>query len=75
MCDKNKLNNKLEQFYKSYPTIYFFSVNLNYTFTLTSEDLFLEKDDKLYFMIFSKNENINNWRLGEIFLKKYFFNI
>ena len=24
-------------------------------------------------MIFSKNENRNNWRFGEIFLKKYFF--
>jgi hypothetical protein len=73
VCDKNKLNNKLEQFYKSYPTIYFFSVNLNYTFTLTSEDLFLEKDDKIFYQIFSKNEEINNWRLGQIFLKKYFF--
>ena len=73
VCDKKKLNNKLEQFYKSYPNIYFFSVNLNYTFSLGSKDLFLEKDDKIYYQIFSKNEEINNWRLGQIFLKKYFF--
>ena len=73
VCDKNKLNIKVEEFYKLYPAIYFFSVHLNYTFSLKGEDLFLEKDDKLYYLIFSKNENVNNWRLGQIFLKKYYF--
>ena len=73
VCDKNKLNIKVEEFYKLYPSIYFFSVHLNYTFSLKGEDLFLEKDDKLYYLIFSKNENVNNWRLGQIFLKKYYF--
>ena len=73
ICYKNKLNVKVDKFYESFPTIYFFSYHLNYTFCLTGNDLFLEKDDKLFFMIFSRNENINNWRFGEIFLKKYFF--
>lgn len=73
ICEKNKLNIKLEEFYKLFPSIYFFSYNLNYTFSLDGKDLFLEKDDKLYFMIFSRNENINNWRFGTIFLKKYYF--
>ena len=73
VCDINQLNNKLSEFYKLFPSIYFFSYHLNYTFILNANDLFLQKDDKLYFMIFSKNENINNWRIGEIFLKKYFF--
>ena len=72
ICDKNKLNMKISEFYKLYPSIYFYSFHLNYTFVLKGEDLFLEKDDKLYFMVFSKNENINNWRLGDIFFKKYF---
>lgn len=72
-CDKDKLNIKVDQFYKLFPSIYFFSFHLNYTFVLTGKDLFLENDNKLYFMVFSRNENINNWRFGEIFLKKYFF--
>ena len=72
VCDKNKLNMKVKEFYKLFPSIYFYSFHLNYTFTLTGEDLFLEKDDKIYFMLFSKNENINNWRFGEVFFKKYY---
>ena len=73
VCDKNKLGIKADEFYKLYPSIYFFSFHLNYTFVLTGKDLFLEKDDKLYFMLFSRNEYLNNWRFGEIFMKKYFF--
>lgn len=73
ICYKNKLNVGVKKFYENFPTIYFFSYHLNYTFSLTGNDLFLEKDNKLYFMLFSRNENINNWKFGEIFLKKYFF--
>ena len=72
-CDKNNLEIKVEKFYKLFPSIYFYSFHLNYTFVLTGNDLFLEKDNKLYFMLFSKNEYLNNWRFGEIFFKKYFF--
>lgn len=73
VCDKTNLNIEIEKFYNSFPSIYFNHFELNYTFVLSGKDLFKEYDNKIYFMIFSKNERINNWRLGEIFLKKYYF--
>ena len=73
VCDKGKLNVDIKQFYESFPILYFYSFDLNYTFVLEGKDLFLENNNKIYFMIFTKNERIFNWRFGEIFLKKYFF--
>lgn len=73
VCDKEKLNIDLNQFYESFPILYFFSFDLNYTFVLDGKDLFFEQNNKIYFMIYSKNERIFNWRFGEIFLKKYYF--
>ena len=73
VCDEGKLNVDINQFYESFPTIYFFSFDFNYTFVLEGKDLFFEQNNKIYFMIYSKNEKINNWRFGEIFLKKYYF--
>ena len=69
LCYKNKINTK--DFYNKFPTIYFESVDFNYTFTLTSKDLFIEKDEFLYFALVSQNEKLNNWRFGQPFLKKY----
>lgn len=69
LCYKNKLNVKF--LYEHFPTIYFDNVYLNYTFILDSNDLFIEKDDIIYFAIISQNEKINNWKFGQRFLKKY----
>ena len=69
LCDKNKLNAK--DFYEKFPTIYFEHLDFNYTFTLDSNDLFIEKDGFLYFGLVSQNEKLNNWRFGQPFLKKY----
>ena len=52
-------------------TIYFEHLDFNYTFTLDSKDLFIEKDGYLYFGLVSQNEKLNNWRFGQLFLKKY----
>lgn len=73
VCDKEKLNIDPNQFYESFPILYFFSFDLNYTFVLDGKDLFFERNNKIYFMIYSKNERIFNWRFGELFLKKYYF--
>ena len=69
LCDKNKLN--VKEFYAKFPTIYFEHLDFNYTFTLDSKDLFIEKDGYLYFGLVSQNEKLNNWRFGQLFLKKY----
>ena len=43
-------------------------------FELTYKDLFLEKDNKLYFLIIFESSKYNNYfEIGKIFLKKYTF--
>ena len=66
-CNKN-LNLK-----KKFETIYFKSTNLNYIFELNYEDLFLEINNKIYFLIIFTNNIYKNWILGIPFLKKYQF--
>lgn len=59
---------------KSFPNIYFKSVNMEYTFELTQEDLFSkQKDGNTYFLIaqdISENKN-EALKIGKPFLKKY----
>ena len=70
LCDKTKI--KKEEFKEFFPTLYFHNVNLNYEFILDYNDLFIENDGTIYFTLISRNEILNNWRFGHIFLKKYF---
>ena len=42
-------------------------------FILTYNDLFIEKGNKIYFLIIYDNTIRFNWILGKPFLKKYFF--
>ena len=48
---------------------------LNYSFYLEADDLFLEKDEYVFCLLyFHYNEYIEkNWRMGKPFLKKYQF--
>ena len=57
---------------KYFPPLQFLHKEMNYTFELTYEDLFIEKYDKLILLIFFKDRGIT-WRLGKPFLKKYAF--
>ena len=79
-CYKNKITKEdLEKF----PTLYFFNVELDYTFELNYEDLFLEKNDLIYFLVifydFPEDAQnylwtyISRWEMGTPFMKKYFF--
>ena len=71
-CDKSiKFDvNNLQEF----PTIYFEHDELNYTFELTYEDIFIEQDNKYWFLIcFESYYEAENWILGSIFLRKYNF--
>ena len=69
LCDKKKINKK--ELSEKIPILYFYNVDLNYEFILDSNDLFLEEDDTIYFTLISRNEILNNWRFGQLFLKKY----
>ena len=57
---------------KSFPSLHFKNNELQYTFELTYEDLFVEKDGKLWFLItFPTINKISQWFFGSIFLRKY----
>ena len=79
-CDKNKIN---EQEIKNFPILYFSNIELNYIFELNYQDLFLEQDNILYFLVIFYDypqeiqtyfdDYVSRWDLGIPFLKKYFF--
>ena len=60
--------------YEKLPNLKFSSIELDYIFELTYEELFYEKDDYIYFMIlFTKYESNTHWIMGQIFTSKYNF--
>ena len=70
-CDKSEnftINNL-----KVFPTIYFENNIFNYTFELNYKDLFIEKDNKFYFLIVCENGDVDDWFFGLTFIKKYQF--
>ena len=58
---------------KYFPTLYFFNIKFEYTFNLDYNDLFIEINNKIYFLIVGKDMESNIWNLGKIFMKKYPF--
>ena len=44
------------------------------TFEITYDDLFLEKNDKIYFLVYFSYYMPFSWKVGLPFIKKYFFN-
>ena len=66
---------EIKNYIKSrFSNINFLDRYLGEEFTLTNNDLFLEKGDKLYFLVVFDNLNsLITWILGKPFLKKYFF--
>ena len=92
ICSLNKENKKLfytcqsrykDEIKKTFPTLYFYHPEFNYTFELGFEDLFFERYGNLYFLICfdmgasgegdDKFPEISEWILGKPFLKKYQF--
>ena len=60
--------------YERLPNLKFSSVNLNFVFELTKEELFYEKGEYIYFMIlFASHESNTPWIMGQIFTSKYSF--
>ena len=58
-----------------FPTLYFSQADYNFTFELTEKDLFEVRGDRKYFLIvFKVNTNSHLWKLGRVFMQKYFLN-
>ena len=57
--------------YKKLPNLDLFAHRFGVNFTFTPKDLFLEKDDKLYFYIAYNSHRNEEWEMGTIFLEKY----
>ena len=64
-CDKLKFN------YKDFPSIFFYHKKLNKTFELNKDDLFIEKNNTIYFLVYHHKIMFPKWILGYPFLKKY----
>ena len=80
-CKSQLINRRYTIFYceknfetKNFPTLLMHSLELNYTFELTHKDLFEVRGDKKYFLIVFDNTSHYPWKLGKLFLQKYFFN-
>ena len=57
-----------------FPILKFYQKNYLYTFELDFDDLFKEKGDKIYFLIWFSYVTVDYWEIGYPFLKKYYFN-
>ena len=60
----NKIKDKI-------PTIIFSQEHLIYNFTLNVDELIYEKNDYVFFLLFTSGGQKNKWTLGKPFLKKY----
>ena len=65
-----------EELKSKFPSLKFEHKNFLYKFELNYDDLFKEKEDKIYFLIwFNSLKQINlYWEMGFPFMKKYVFN-
>ena len=59
---------------KNFPTLKMLSKPYMKTFELTYDDLFREKIDKIYFLIYFSDYQASSWEVGLPFLKKYILN-
>lgn len=68
-CYKNKAENDIKN---NFPNLYFEMKQFHKTFVFTYEDLFREKNDKLYFLVFFKTNYFGTYfEMGKMFLRKY----
>ena len=64
-------NPNIKENLKLFPKIYFFSEKFPYILSLDYNDVFVEYNNKIYFLIIFKEAINTIWRLGKIFMKKY----
>jgi len=72
-CDAYKIEKyNREKFYLEFPSINFYHQLLNYTFNFNGKELFFEDNNKnIYFLICTKNNAVDQWIFGKLFMKKY----
>ena len=58
---------------EKFPVLKMTQINFAYTFELNYDDLFKEKGDKIYFLIWFHSLIADGWEIGYPFLKKYLF--
>ena len=69
-CEKSAEDNIKNDF----PTLYFEMKQFNKIFELNYKDLFREKNEKFYFLVYFQEYSFANYfSVGKIFLKKYMF--
>ena len=72
VCDSNLIT--MEDMKNKFPVIHMKQIDLNFEFELNSNDLFIQRADKIFFLVvFNKNNPTKSFLLGSAFLKKYFF--
>ena len=54
----------------NFPILYFYSLEMDFSFNFTSNDVFIKENNKLYCSLIFLQGN-NKWILGETFFKKY----
>ena len=69
-CDK-KLFKK--NYINKFPSLKLFNQGFNYTFELTYKELFMEVNNKYYFLVIFSDDNSYHWIFGIPFLQKYEF--
>ena len=69
--NKDEIKKELKE---KFPTLKFVQKNFLFTFELTYDDLFKEKGDKIYFLIWFSTSVKTAWEIGYPFMKKYLFN-
>ena len=71
-CDKNP--STINNIKNNFPTLSFIHQEFNFNFTITFDDIIVEKEDYYYFLIFfGYSNNRYDWKLGRPFLNKYNF--
>ena len=69
-CDKGKSEDYIKKFF---PTLNFCIRQFGFCFSFDYKDLFKEKDDKIYFLIYFRPQEhlFNRFTLGQMLIKKY----
>ena len=67
-CKSNAFNKKdIDEF----PSLNFYHLQYNVTFSFNGSELFFESNGYYYFLVIFDRYNYSNWILGKLFLKKY----
>lgn len=69
---KKEIGKDINKIKEKFPGVIFQSNDLNYTFTLEADDLFVEIGNNIYCLVYFYS-NTDGWKLGKPFLKKYQF--